>query len=95
MTEVFNPKDNLVFCRKYQTALPRMNTPPFPNSKGQELYDTVSAKAWGEWLNLQTMLINEHHLSLFDKSAKEFLNSQREKFLDNLDYEKPKGYKPL
>ena len=56
--------------------------------------DTVSAKAWGEWLELQTMLINENHLSLADPKAKAFLNEQRELFLDNADYERPKGFTP-
>lgn len=94
MTQLFDPKANLVFCRKYKENLPKLPTSPFPNAKGQEIQNTVSAKAWNEWLELQTMLINENHLSMVDKAAKEFLNEQREKFLDNLDYEKPKGFTP-
>lgn len=94
MTEMFNPKANLVFCRKYQQELPKMPIPPFPNAKGQEIQNTVSQKAWSEWLELQTMLINEKHLSMVDKNAKEFLSAQRELFFDNGDYERPAGYKP-
>lgn len=94
MTEVFNPKANLVFCRKYQENLPKLANPPFPNAKGQQIQDTVSAKAWHEWLELQTMLINEKHLSMVNKDAKIFLNAQRELFLDNGDYERPTGFKP-
>lgn len=94
MTEIFNPKANLVFCRKYQENLPKLPNPPFPNTKGQEIQDTVSAKAWGEWLELQTMLINEKHLSMVDKDAKQFIAAQRELFLDNGDYERPAGFKP-
>lgn len=94
MTEVFNPKANLVFCRKYQENLPKLPSPPFPNAKGQEIQDTVSKKAWDEWLELQTMLINEKHLSMVDKDAKAFLNQQRELFFDNGDYERPAGFKP-
>lgn len=94
MTEVFNPKANLVFCRKYQQNLPKLTNPPFPNAKGQEIQDTVSKKAWNEWIELQTMLINEKHLSMVDKDAKKFLSEQRELFFDNGDYEKPAGYKP-
>ena len=51
MTETFNPQANTVFCRKYQQDLPKMPHPPFPNKKGQELQDTVSDKAWKEWLH--------------------------------------------
>lgn len=92
--EIFNPKANLVFCRKYQQNLPKLANPPFPNVKGQEIQDTVSAKAWGEWIELQTMLINEKHLSMVDKDAKKFIAEQRELFLDNGDYERPAGFKP-
>lgn len=92
--EIFNPKANLVFCRKYQQNLPKLANPPFPNVKGQEIQDTVSAKAWGEWIELQTMLVNEKHLSMVDKDAKKFIAEQRELFLDNGDYERPAGFKP-
>lgn len=95
MTQMFNPKANLVMCRKYKQELPKLPNPPFPNAKGQEIQDTVSAKAWNEWLELQTMLINENHLSMVDPNAKKFLNEQRDKFLDSEDYEKPKGFKPI
>ena len=52
----------------------------------------MSAKAWNEWLEHQTMLINENHLSMIDPEAKKFITEQRNKFLDNEDYERPKGW---
>jgi len=82
----------MVMCRKYKQNLPKLPNPPFPNALGQEIQNTVSAKAWNEWLEHQTMLINENHLSLIDPAAKQFLHEQREKFLDNADYERPKGW---
>lgn len=92
--QTFDPAAQTVFCRKYKEHLPKLPAPPFPNAKGEEIQNTVSAKAWRQWLELQTMLINENHLSAVDPSARAFLNEQREKFLDNADYEKPKGYTP-
>ncbi|WFF38618.1 oxidative damage protection protein [Moraxella nasibovis] len=94
MTEIFNPKANLVMCRKYGQELPKLPNPPFPNAKGEEIQNTVSKKAWDEWIELQTMLINEKHLSMADKDAKKFIAQQRELFLDNGDYERPAGFKP-
>lgn len=94
MTQTFDPKANTVFCRKYQQNLPKLPAPPFLNAKGEEIYNSVSAKAWHEWLALQTMLINEKHLSMIDPEAKRFLNEQRELFLGNGDYEKPAGFTP-
>lgn len=95
MTATFDPKSNMVFCRKYQQNLPKMQKPPFPNKLGEELQNTVSKKAWDEWLEHQTMLINENHLSMIDPEAKRFLKEQREKFLDNTDYERPQGWTPV
>mgnify|MGYP002716048277 CR=1 FL=1 len=90
--QTYNPADHMVMCRKYKQNLPKLPNPPFPNALGQEIQNTVSAKAWHEWLEHQTMLINENHLSLIDPAAKQFLHEQREKFLDNADYERPKGW---
>ena len=94
MTETFNPQANTVFFFFFQKDLPKMPHPPFPNKAGQALQETVSEKAWNDWLELQTMLINENHLSMMDPEAKKFLTEQRNKFLDNEDYERPQGWTP-
>ena len=83
-----------VVCRKYQQELEGLNAAPFPGPTGQKIYEEVSKKAWQEWLQHQTMLINENHLNLMDPEAKAFLDEQREKFLSNEDYAKPEGYVP-
>ena len=83
-----------VFCRKYQRQLPGLDAPPLPGAAGQDLFENVSAKAWREWRHLQTMLINEHHLSMADRSAREYLSEQMRLFLGNEEYEKPAGYVP-
>ena len=46
-----------VFCRKYEQELEGLDRPPLPGAKGQDLFDTVSKKAWTEWQAEQTMLI--------------------------------------
>ena len=83
-----------VMCRKYQQELEGLAFPPFPGPKGQELFDTVSKQAWQEWLKHQTMLINENHLNVMQPEAQNFLAEQRDKFLGNADYERPKGWTP-
>ena len=83
-----------VVCRKYGTALPGLDAPPLPGALGQDIFENVSARAWGEWLKLQTMLINEGHLSLRDAAARKFLTEQRGKFLANEPHERPAGYVP-
>ncbi len=83
-----------VLCRKYKEELEGLDRPPYPGPKGQEIYDTVSKKAWQEWTDHQTMIINEKHLSMMDPSTREFLQSEMEKFMDGGDYEKAEGYVP-
>lgn len=74
---------NTVFCRKYQQELEALDFAPFPGEKGQEFLQSVSKKAWQEWLQHQTTLINEKRLNVFEPEAKKFLEEQREKFFSN------------
>ena len=59
-----------VKCRRYGEELEGLERPPLPGSKGQDIFDHVSKKAWLEWQGHQTMLINEKHLSLMDPEAR-------------------------
>ena len=83
-----------VLCRKYGAQLPGLPAPPLPGAAGQDLYENVSAKAWGEWQRLQTMLINERHLSMIDPAARRYLAEQRARFLANEAHDQPAGYLP-
>ena len=83
-----------VFCRKYQQELEGLDNPPYPGPKGQEIYETVSKRAWEEWQAQQTMLINEKQLSLVDPSTRKYLQGEMEKFLAGEDYDQTEGYVP-
>ena len=83
-----------VLCRKYRQDLPGLAAPPLPGPLGEDIFANVSAKAWGEWQTVQTMLINEHHLSMVNPQARQYLTEQMRKFLANEDYERPEGYVP-
>ena len=83
-----------IFCKKYQTELDALNIAPAPGEKGEYIKDNYSAKAWSDWLDLQTMLINENQLDLSNKENRKWLNDQMEKYLNNSDYQKPSGYIP-
>lgn len=83
-----------VFCRKYQQELEGLDSPPYPGPKGQEIFETVSKRAWEEWQAHQTMLINEKQLSLVDPSTRKYLQGEMEKFLAGEDYDQAEGYVP-
>ncbi|PIE44524.1 MAG: oxidative damage protection protein [Gammaproteobacteria bacterium] len=84
----------LVHCRKYRKELEGLPTPPMPGPKGRDIYENISQQAWQEWQQLQTMLINEKHLSLIDPRSREYLTEQMDKFFANADYDKAEGYIP-
>lgn len=71
-----------------------LESPPFPGPKGLFIFDNVSQQAWKEWMNMQTMIINEQRLASFDPKAKKLLEEEREKFLFSGGFEMPEGYVP-
>ena len=83
-----------VMCSRYKEELPGLEAAPFPGPKGQVVFDSVSAKAWQEWQTHQTMLINEKHLNMMDKSSRKYLNEQRDKFLVGEAIDDAEGYVP-
>lgn len=83
-----------VFCRKYQQDLPGLASPPYPGAKGKDIYDNVSQKAWQEWQQQQTMLINEKQLSMMDAEHRRYLQAEMGKFFANEDHDKADGFVP-
>mgnify|MGYP003983590085 FL=1 len=83
-----------VLCTRLKEELPGLAAPPFPGPRGQEISETVSDKAWQEWSDLQTMLINEKHLNMMDKEARKYLNTQRDLFLEGSEVDRAEGYVP-
>jgi Fe-S cluster biosynthesis and repair protein YggX len=81
-----------VFCNRYKEELPGLDTPPFPGPRGQAVFETASVKAWQEWQDLQTMLINEKHLNMMDKESRKYLNEQRDKYLSGEAIDQAEGY---
>jgi len=84
----------MVLCSKLGIEAEGLDEPPFPGPKGEEIYQRVSKQAWQEWLNMQTMLINEHRLASYDPQARVFLEQERDKFLFAGGAEMPEGYVP-
>jgi len=84
----------MVKCMKLGVEVEGLESPPFPGPKGQFIYENISQQAWKEWINMQTMIINEQHLASFDPKAKKLLEEERNKFLFSGDFEMPEGYVP-
>lgn len=74
--------------------LPGLAQAPYPGPKGQQIYETVSQKAWSEWQTHQTMLINEKHLNLANAADRKYLQQQMDLFLNNEKFDRAEGYVP-
>ncbi|AKA83948.1 MULTISPECIES: oxidative damage protection protein [Pseudomonas] len=83
-----------VMCRKYKEELEGLERPPYPGAKGQDIYDNVSAKAWGDWLKHQTLLINEKRLNMMNAEDRKYLAGEMDKFFSGEEYAKADGYVP-
>ena len=83
-----------VFCQKHQQQADGLNEPPIPGEVGQRIFENISAQAWDEWINHQTMIINEYRLNLMDPKARIFIREEMEKFLFGEGATKPSGYTP-
>jgi len=83
-----------VFCRKYRKEMEGLDAPPYPGARGEDLYNNISKQAWQDWLQHQTMLINEKHLNMMDLTARTYLKEQMEKFFSGEEYDAAEGYVP-
>lgn len=83
-----------VQCVKLGREAEGLDRPPWPGELGQRIYDNVSKEAWQEWLNLQTMLINENRLSPMNPEHRKLIEEKMEEFFFGAGAEKPEGYVP-
>jgi len=81
-----------VLCSRYKKELPGLEKPPQPGANGERIFNEVSKRAWEEWQALQTMLINEKHLSLIDPEARKYLMTQMWHFFANEEVDRAEGY---
>ena len=84
----------MVKCVLLGKELEGLERPPYPGDLGKRIYEQVSKQAWQQWLQHQTMLINEYRLSAIDPKARKYLAEEMEKFFFGGGSEKPAGFQP-
>ncbi|MGQ0834754.1 MAG: oxidative damage protection protein [Gammaproteobacteria bacterium] len=82
----------MVQCVLLKTEAPGLDRPPYPGPLGQRIFENVSRQAWAQWINHQTMLINEYRLTPIDPKARKFLETEMEKFFFGAGSQKPEGF---
>ena len=81
-----------VHCLKLGKEAEGLDYVPYPGELGQRIYDNISAQVWQQWVDHQTMLINEYRLTPVEPKARQFLEAEMEKFLFGEGSEKPKEF---
>jgi Fe-S cluster biosynthesis and repair protein YggX len=84
-----------IHCAKLGVDAEGLDFAPWPGALGQRIYAEISKPAWQQWLNHQTMLINEYRLNPLEPKSRQFLGDEMEKFLFGSEEEakKPEGYR--
>lgn len=78
-----NESTRKVFCVKYQEELPGLEKPPFPGALGQQIFESVSERAWTLWnSDMQIKVLNEYRLNMGDPKDYEVLMDQMCLFLN-------------
>ena len=70
----------MVQCVKLGKEAEGLDRPTYPGDLGAKIYNNVSKEAWAEWMQHQTMLINEYRLTPMEPKARKFLEDEMEKF---------------
>ena len=84
-----------VYCHKLQKKGEQLDFQPYGGELGQRIMQEICQEAWQLWLEHQTMLINEYRLNLLEPEAKQFLQTELEKFLFGDGSDKPSGFNPI
>ncbi len=70
----------MVNCVKLGKEAPGLERQTYPGDLGKRIFENVSQEAWGQWMQQQTMLINEYRLSPIDPNHRKMLEGEMEKF---------------
>lgn len=71
MTRMVNGEEmtRMVNCVVLGSEAAGMERMPYPGELGQRIYNNVSEQGWQNWLQRQTMIINENGLSTIDPTS--------------------------
>lgn len=83
-----------VFCQKLKIEAPGLAFQTWPGELGKRVFENISQQAWAQWVEHQTMLINEYRLNPMDPKSKELIVGELEKFLFGEGAAKPEDYVP-
>ena len=82
----------MVHCVKLGKEAEGLDQMTYPGELGQKIFDQVSKEAWQQWMQHQTMLMNENRLTPVNPEHRKFLEQEMDKFFFGEGSETPEGY---
>jgi Fe-S cluster biosynthesis and repair protein YggX len=82
----------MVNCIKLGKEAEGLPVPPYPGEIGKRIWKEISKEVWGNWMQHQTILINEYRLSPIEPKARKFLEEEMDKFLFGEGSEAPNEF---
>lgn len=83
-----------VNCIKYGADQEVIPYTPYPGELGKRISGNISFRFWQEWMQVQTMIINENHFSPIDPEHRQIIEQKMVQFLFEGVENKPDGYTP-
>ncbi len=71
----------LVSCVVLNREAPGLSRVPYPGELGQRIFNSVSDEGWKQWVEHQTMVINDNGLSTMDPTSLQLLEKHMMSFL--------------
>ena len=84
----------IVKCIVLGKELQGLEFAPLPGPLGTRIQENVSKEAYQQWLQHQTMLINEKRLSMGNAKHRKYLAEQMEKYFFGGEVDQVAGYVP-
>lgn len=70
-----------IFCVFLKCFEQKQDFQSYPGKLGKKIYNSISKKAWMQWIEQQTILINEKKLNLMNADNYEYLEKKMINFL--------------
>jgi len=71
----------VIYCKFLKKEAEKQDFQIYPGEIGKRIYNEISKEAWAQWINKQTMLINEKKLSMISLADRQFLEKEMYNFL--------------
>ncbi len=86
----------MVNCVVTGEESPGLDRVPYPGELGQRIYENVSAEGWTQWIERQTMIINENGISTIDPASLAVLEQHMLGFIfkEGDMGQQPEGFRP-